>query len=141
MRSVIGFAILALVLADLAPKLAVSLGLHAAPVPRQQPSVEAAASHGPRSITMPRDWHGNFQVGGEVDGRRIDFIVDTGASFVALPEHEAARLGYHPAARDYTWPIQTANGVGRTAKVSLERVEVGGIVVRDVHASCCRTRR
>jgi aspartyl protease family protein len=83
---------------------------------------------------IPRDEHGNFQLGGEVDGRRIDLIVDTGASFVAVPEHEAARLGYHPAARDYMWPIQTADGRGRAAKVSLELVEVAAVMVRDVDA-------
>jgi aspartyl protease family protein len=132
MRSVIGFAVLALMLAGLAPKLAVNLRPHAAPQP--QAAVEAAASYGPRSVTIPRDERGNFQVAGAIDGRHIEFIVDTGASFVAIPEHEAARLGYHPASRDYTWRIQTANGTGRAAKVSLDMVEVGGVMVRDVDA-------
>ena len=37
-------------------------------------------------------------------------------------------------ARDYMWPIQTANGRGRAAKVSLDMIEVGGVMVRDADA-------
>ena len=69
-----------------------------------------------------------------VDGRRIQFMVDTGASQIALRESDAARLGLRPSARDYTIKIQTANGVGRAALVQLRMVEVGNIVVRDLPA-------
>ena len=65
-------------------------------------------------------------------GRTIDFVVDTGASTIALRESSAARLGIHPAARDYTVTMQTANGVGKAAPVRLDRVEINGITVRDV---------
>src|SRR6476660_4189057 len=69
-----------------------------------------------------------------VDGRWIDFLVDTGASLIALRESSAAKLGIHPSARDYSVKMQTANGVGKAARIQLNSVEVNGITVRDVEA-------
>ena len=64
----------------------------------------------------------------------IDILVDTGASSIALRESSAARLGIHPSARDYNIRMQTANGIGKAARVTLNRIELGGITVRDVEA-------
>ena len=91
-----------------------------------------APSAGSRSIVVARDGRGHFQVDARVDGRRMDFVVDTGASHIALRESTAARLGIHPTPRDYTIKTSTANGVVAAAPVRLNMVEVGGIVVRDV---------
>ena len=85
------------------------------------------------TVTLSNNGRG-FQVEARVDGRSIDFIVDTGASAIALRETDAAKLGIHPAARDYTIKMQTANGVGKAARVQLDRVEINGITVRDVAA-------
>ena len=73
-----------------------------------------------------------------VDGRAAHFIVDTGATLVAIRESDAANFGYRPTDRDYKHPISTANGVGRAALVELGRVDVGGVVVRDVQAFILR---
>ena len=89
---------------------------------------------GSRTVTVQSDRRGHFQVDARVDGRRTDFLVDTGASVIALRESSAARLGIHPAARDYTAKMSTANGVAKAAPVQLNRVEVNGITVRDVRA-------
>lgn len=77
---------------------------------------------------------GHFAAEGRVDGRPILFMVDTGASQIALRASDAARLGYRPRPQDYTVRISTANGEGRAARIELERVEVGEIIVRDVRA-------
>ena len=69
-----------------------------------------------------------------MDGRRLAFMVDTGASQIALRESDAARLGFHPTPRDYSIKISTANGVGRAARVQLGMIEVGNIIVRDLPA-------
>jgi aspartyl protease family protein len=61
-------------------------------------------------------------------------VVDTGATQIALRASDAARLGLHPAARDYVVKVATANGVTRAALVQLRAVELGDIVVRDVPA-------
>jgi aspartyl protease family protein len=100
-----------------------------------QPSApQPATSGGSRSTTLVSDRAGHFQVDARIDGRNIQFIVDTGASMVALRESSAARLGFFPKASDYTVRTQTANGVGRAARFRLNRVEVNGITVYDVEA-------
>jgi aspartyl protease family protein len=97
-------------------------------------SPRAADTAGSRTVTLQSDRRGHFQVDARVDGRRVDFLVDTGASVIALRESAAAKLGIHPTARDYTAKAQTANGVAKAAPVMLNRVEVSGITVRDVRA-------
>ena len=91
-------------------------------------------SNGYRTVRLQSDDRGHFQVEARVDGRRLDFIVDTGATHIALRASAAARLGIHPTPRDYTVKVNTANGEGRAARVELGMVEVGGIVVRDLPA-------
>jgi aspartyl protease family protein len=64
----------------------------------------------------------------------MDFIVDTGATMVALTARDAETLGIHPAPGDYTIGVSTANGNARAAPVTLSRVEIGSITIRDVSA-------
>jgi aspartyl protease family protein len=87
-----------------------------------------------RTVTLKSDRRGHFLTDVRIDGRMIDILVDTGASSIALRESSAARLGIHPSARDYNIRMQTANGVGKAARVTLNRIELGGITVRDVEA-------
>jgi aspartyl protease family protein len=77
---------------------------------------------------------GHFQVEARVDGRQLDFVVDTGASQITIREQDAAMLGIHPTPSDYSVRINTANGVGRAARVELGMVEVGDIMVRNIPA-------
>jgi len=87
-----------------------------------------------RSLVVRASDGGHFAVEARVDGRRIPFLIDTGASQITIRESDAARLGFHPKERDYTVRINTANGAGRAAQVDLRMVEVGDIVVRDLPA-------
>jgi aspartyl protease family protein len=87
-----------------------------------------------RSVVLRRGDGGHFWTEARVDGRRIEFVVDTGATAIALRESEAARLGIRPGPRDYTVKVSTANGISHAAPVLLRRVEIGDIVVRDVPA-------
>jgi len=61
-------------------------------------------------------------------------MVDTGASVIALTASDAGRLGIHPAQSEFVAEVRTANGTVRAAPITLDRVEVGDIVVRDVTA-------
>src|SRR6476661_8115489 len=49
-----------------------------------------------RSLMVESDRQGHFQVEARVEGRFIDFVVDTGASLVVLRESSAALAGIHP---------------------------------------------
>jgi aspartyl protease family protein len=106
---------------------AMAMGSKSAPAPAQ-------SSSNYRTVTLRSDGRGHFQVEARVDGRRIDFLVDTGASMIALRESAAARLGIHPRTSDYNVKTHTANGVGKAARVQLNSVEINGITVRDVEA-------
>jgi aspartyl protease family protein len=99
-----------------------------AAVPQAQPS-----SYG-NSVTVPRDARGHFVVDARIEGRHMMFMLDTGASLIALRARDAAALGIHPVARDFTVEVKTANGSARAAAVELSMVEVGGLTVRNVAA-------
>ena len=101
---------------------------------RQTALVANPVQTGLRSLAIPRDPRGHFQTEGRIDGQRITFMVDTGASVVALNESSAARFGVRPASGQYTANVATANGTVKAARVRIEMLDVGGLVVRDVDA-------
>lgn len=87
-----------------------------------------------RSVIVSRDQRGHFEVEARIDGRHLKFMVDTGASVIALTAADAATLGIHPANKDFTALIKTANGAVRGAPVTLNMVEIQDIMLRDVAA-------
>lgn len=95
---------------------------------------QTTGNAGVRSVEIPRDGRGHFQAEGRIDGRRIGFMVDTGASVIALNESSAAQIGVRPSPRDYTATVNTANGTIKGARTRLSEVNVGGLIVRDVEA-------
>jgi aspartyl protease family protein len=97
-------------------------------------ATETVAQTGTRSLSIPRDSRGHFQTEGRIDGQRIGFMVDTGASVIALNETSAARFGLRPSRGDYKASVTTANGTIKAAPARLAMVELGGLVVRDVDA-------
>jgi aspartyl protease family protein len=97
-------------------------------------ATETVAQAGTRSLSIPRDSRGHFQAEGRIDGQRIGFMVDTGASVIALNESSAARFGLRPSRGDYKASVTTANGTIKAAPARLAMVELGGLVVRDVDA-------
>jgi aspartyl protease family protein len=97
-------------------------------------SVETVGQAGSRSLSIPPDVRGHFQTEGRIDGQRIGFMVDTGASMIALNETSAARFGLRPSRGDYNATVTTANGTIKAARTRLALVDIGGLVVRDVDA-------
>lgn len=85
------------------------------------------------SVTIPADARGHFVATGMINGRRVPFLVDTGATLVALSRAEASRLGIDYARGKEAFS-RTANGVARGWLVTLESVRVGDVSVRDVPA-------
>lgn len=99
------------------------------PVNEPRPPVSSG-----RSLMLQANRLGHFEVEARIDGRSVDFLVDTGASTVALRESDAARVGIRPRRSDYVATVSTANGKVKGAPAKLERIEVGGITVYDVQA-------
>ena len=132
-----GYAVLLMV----ASVVTIRLIDHGSPTPTAMNATPAKPAPAPvssspyaRNVVLTKARNGHFEVEARVDGRRIEFLVDTGASHIALRESAAARLGIYPRPSDYTVRVSTANGVTKAALVQLRMVEVGDIVVRDVPA-------
>ncbi len=87
-----------------------------------------------RTVSLAADSRGHFQADARVDGRDIGFLVDTGATVIALTEKDAARIGIRPFASDFTTNVTTANGPAKAASARIASIDVGGVVVRDVDA-------
>jgi aspartyl protease family protein len=85
-------------------------------------------------VRIPADGGGQYSIDTEVNGSRLRMMVDTGATLVALSYEDAARAGLFPAPADYKYPVNTANGVAHVARVKLNDVRIGNIVVHDVAA-------
>lgn len=98
----------------------------------QAPS--ASDSYDGPSMTLDADRLGHFKAEARIDGRSLDFMVDTGASMVVLRESAAAEIGVHPMPADYTAVVSTANGKIKAARAKLDRIELGDITVFDVPA-------
>lgn len=87
-----------------------------------------------RQVELRAGSNGHFITDAEANGRRIEVMVDTGASVVALTYEDAQAIGVAPAPRDFTHRVSTANGTSRVAPVMLDRVLIGDIMVRNVQA-------
>ena len=77
---------------------------------------------------------GHFWAQGEVNGKAVRFLVDTGATAVALTAEDANRLGIDPRTLKYGYKVMTANGQARAAEVKLASISVAGARVNDVDA-------
>ena len=86
-----------------------------------------------QQVTLSADTRGHFVTEGAINGNPVRFLVDTGATSIALPGREAERLGvdYRRGLRGYT---QTANGPVAAYRVTLDRVKLGGIELNTVEA-------
>lgn len=83
-------------------------------------------------VELRSDGRGHFETAIEVNGRSVHAMVDTGATVVAMSHEDARRAGLMISDRDYTGKVHTANGVARVAPVTLSRVRVGDITIRNV---------
>ena len=93
------------------------------------------APKGPRaSKAILKSSDGHFWADGEVNGRSVRFLVDTGATAVALTPDDAARLGIDPADLHYGYKVVTAGGQIRAASVHLASITVAGARLDNVEA-------
>jgi aspartyl protease family protein len=100
---------------------------------RMGQAYSAAARAGRPNVTLSPDTSGHFVTMGSINGGSVRFLVDTGATFVALPAAEARRLGidYLQGRRG---KVQTANGAAVAYRVTLDTVRIGDIEVNNVDA-------
>lgn len=90
-------------------------------------------SHG-RSVLVHADARGHFLAAFKVNGRRIDAMIDTGATVVALNLSTARKAGISLNAGDFRHEVDTANGKARVAVVEIADLSIGRIALKDVQA-------
>jgi aspartyl protease family protein len=98
-------------------------------------SAVSQSSNSRGSIELKAGRNGHFHAEAEINGRRIDVMVDSGASMVALSYDHAQSIGIYVNDKDFTMRSNTANGVIAIAPVMIDRIAIGNIVVRNVEAA------
>ncbi len=86
-----------------------------------------------QSTVLAADERGHFFAEGAINNRPIRFVVDTGATVVALPASEATRLGLEYR-KGQPGTTRTAGGVVPVYRLTLDTVKVGGIELHAVDA-------
>lgn len=105
----------------------------ATPVLRAEAAISAPAiPSATAQVTKSADGH--YWAEAMVDGKVVRFLVDTGATAVALTADDARRLGYNPAGLDYRYDVITAEGKVKAAAVQLRSISIAGARVENVDA-------
>ncbi len=86
----------------------------------------------PGKVQLRAGRNGHFEVRALVNRAHINFLVDTGATHVALSPKDAQRIGIKLKDLKYNRPVSTANGVIHVAPIMIKQIKIGDIVVRNV---------
>ncbi|GAB3380928.1 retropepsin-like aspartic protease family protein [Azotobacter armeniacus] len=92
------------------------------------------APPGKARLGVARGEGGHYWVAGSIGGQSVQFLVDTGATTVALSESQARRLGIDYRVGGRPVRVSTANGTAQGWQVKLNRVKVGTLEVLGVEA-------
>lgn len=100
----------------------------------QAASVGGSASSGTQSATLYSNAQGHFIGDCQINGAALKFLVDTGATTVALNSGDAkfANIDYK---RGEQMQVSTANGVVTAYRVTIANLKIGGITLSQVDAS------
>ena len=109
-----------------------------APPPLRLARLDALGFHAgppaPGSGAVAKGPDGHFWADAEVNGHPVHFLVDTGATAVALTSADAERLAIRPANLKYGYNVTTAGGTSQAAAVTLASVSVNGARLENVQA-------
>ncbi|CAN7604890.1 TIGR02281 family clan AA aspartic protease [Phenylobacterium sp. LjRoot225] len=84
-----------------------------------------------RELVVPQGEDGGYILVGRVNGQRVRFVVDTGATDTVLSPDDARRIGVDMASLRYVMEAETANGMGSAAPYVAQRLEVGPMALSD----------
>lgn len=109
------------------------------------PAVIAAATPAPviagahktqygSEVRLPADAFHQYFVTAAINRRPASFLIDTGASYVALRDSDARAANIYVSWADYKHPVRTANGETMAAMIDIGAIEIDGIRVENVRA-------
>ena len=87
-------------------------------------------------VELIRNKYGHYVTTGLVDNREVVFMLDTGATHVAIP---GALEDYLNLQRGQSYNVHTANGTARVYATEIDKLEIGGIVLQNVKAAISPT--
>jgi aspartyl protease family protein len=87
---------------------------------------------GDKEVILERNRYGHYIASGEINNQAVEFLLDTGATLVAIPEHIATQLKLK---KGQAFQTQTANGNSQSYATTIDRLALGGIVMTNVPAS------
>ncbi|NNJ92283.1 MAG: TIGR02281 family clan AA aspartic protease [Gammaproteobacteria bacterium] len=99
--------------------------------PNQSPTT-TTSNTGTKEVVLKRNRAGHYLANGKINGHPVIFLLDTGATDVALPEKLANRLGLE---KGYEARAQTANGIARSYMTLLKHASIGEIRLYGIRAS------
>jgi len=97
------------------------------------PNAQVRSEHGEGyiEVQLAGNGQGHFVADGQINGQAVHFLLDTGATDVAIPERLAAKLALQ---RGAPVMLSTANGRTQGYRTRLETLQLGDILLRDVRA-------
>jgi len=87
---------------------------------------------GNKEVILERNRYGHYVASGEINDKSVEFLLDTGATQVAIPEHIATQLSLK---KGRAFQSQTANGSSQSYATTIDRLALGNIVMTNVPAS------
>lgn len=101
--------------------------------PILEPGHEPRATEGSdHVIRIKADSNGHYYVKGSADGVPLEFMIDTGASYIVLTKEAAERLHVGPLSFDLT--TNTANGPIQNAQITIRKLTIGTYTASDIPA-------
>jgi aspartyl protease family protein len=104
-------------------------------VPAPKKKASATVGNGFASVRLERSVDGHFYTDAMVNGATIRFLIDTGATSIALSPEDAQRAGVNFGNGDFTGAAETAGGTVAIKPVLLDRVSVGPLEATQVEAA------
>jgi aspartyl protease family protein len=108
--------------------------MRAADVQAAVPASSEAAPQSGTAATIAKGGDGHYWAVGRVNGENVRFLVDTGATAVALTPEDARRLGFSLDDLHFAYKVVTASGEARAAAVKLTSVSIAGARLDNVDA-------
>lgn len=97
-----------------------------------QEFMSKTTAQGVREVVLQGNRYGHYVVNGEINGHEVEFLLDTGATVISIPEKIARQLQLQEGT---PFQVQTANGTIRVYSTLLQQLRLGDIVLHDVRAT------